>query len=126
MQMRSPVVLAFLLSLQLAAVSPTAAQIGHYRGFGDAGGFVNILPPGQDGVLNGPETVQAQAGTYPPHVKDQLAYGSPAKHFVRFLGSNSERLSFSGGHGGHRVLAWKRTPTSSAPAIGAGWRRDSP
>ncbi len=50
---------------------------GHYQEFGDATGFLNILPPGQDGVLNGVEAVQAQAGTYPPHVKDQLdMYGN--------------------------------------------------
>ena len=49
---------------------------GQYQGFGDAGGFLNILPPGQDGSLNGPEAILAQAGTYPPHVRDQLAmYG---------------------------------------------------
>src|SRR3989442_13437067 len=72
-----PRALAALLLLLTAAV-PAAAQSnpGHYQGFGDAGGFMNILPPGQDGVLNGPEAIQAQAGVYPPHFKDQLGmYG---------------------------------------------------
>lgn len=57
-----------------AAVAP--AQTGNYRAFGDAGGFLNIVPPGQDGVLNGIEAIQVQAGTWPPHVIDQLSmYG---------------------------------------------------
>ncbi|TMA39105.1 MAG: penicillin acylase family protein, partial [Deltaproteobacteria bacterium] len=67
------------LLLLLAAALPAAAQSnpGHYQGFGDARGFLNIVPPGQDGVLNGPEAIQAQGGTYPPHVKDQLdMYGN--------------------------------------------------
>ncbi len=59
------------------AVPRLAAAQGHYRDFGDAGGFLNILPPGQDGVLNGAEAIQAQAGTYPPYVRDQLdMYGA--------------------------------------------------
>src|SRR5437868_1779326 len=58
------------------SVAPGATSVGHYHDFGDAGGFMNILPPGQDGVLNGPEAIQAQAGVYPPHFKDQLGmYG---------------------------------------------------
>ena len=49
---------------------------GHYQDFGDAGGFRNILPPGADGSLNGAEAIQAQLGTYPPYVTDQLTmYG---------------------------------------------------
>ncbi len=65
------VTLVLLAALALAAPTPASAQ-GNYRGFGDAGGFINILPPGQDGVLNGPETIQAIGGTYPPYVRDQL------------------------------------------------------
>jgi hypothetical protein len=38
---------------------------GHYQDFGDPGGFLNIVPPGADGVLNAPEAVQAQAGMFP-------------------------------------------------------------
>ena len=44
---------------------------GHYRDFGDRGGFRNILPPGQDGSLNTVEAVGAQLGLYPAHVRDQ-------------------------------------------------------
>src|SRR3989454_6912161 len=61
------------LVLLLALAPPVRAQTdGHYQDFGDARGFLNIVPPGQDGVLNGPEAIAAQGGTYPPHVKDQL------------------------------------------------------
>jgi acyl-homoserine lactone acylase PvdQ len=67
------------LGLILAMAPSTSASLtvdGHYQGFGDSAGFLNILPPGQDGVLNGLEALQAQAGQYPPHVKDQLSmYG---------------------------------------------------
>ena len=62
----------------VAAAAGAGAQTspGHYQEFGDATGFLNIVGPGQDGVLNGPEAIEAQAGTYPPHVKDQLSmYG---------------------------------------------------
>src|SRR5258705_13311820 len=67
--------LAFLvLCGALVAARPAPAQTnqGHYREFGDAVGFLNIVPPGADGVLNGAEAIAAQGGTYPPHVKDQL------------------------------------------------------
>ena len=63
------------LGVVLAMAPSTHASLavdGHYQGFGDSAGFLNILPPGQDGVLNGLEAIQAQAGQYPPHVKDQL------------------------------------------------------
>ncbi|HJQ84215.1 MAG TPA: penicillin acylase family protein [Candidatus Binatia bacterium] len=69
---------AALVAALLVAAAPAARaqSSGHYRDFGDPGGFLNIVPPGQDGVLNGPEAIQAQAGTYPPHVIDQLSmYG---------------------------------------------------
>ena len=65
-----------MLALRLATAA-LAAGPGHLHEFGDPGGFLNIVPPGQDGVLNGPEAIQAQAGTYPPHVMDQLGmYGN--------------------------------------------------
>ncbi|HYB98371.1 MAG TPA: penicillin acylase family protein [Candidatus Limnocylindrales bacterium] len=70
---------AIALAAVLAPILVTSAvaQVsGSYRGFGDAGGFLNILPPGQDGVLNGPEAIAAQGGSLPPHVLDQLSmYG---------------------------------------------------
>jgi len=61
--------LAFLLAAGLAAAQPGP---GRYQAFGDARGFLNIVPPGSDGVLNGPEAVAAQGGTFPPHFMDQL------------------------------------------------------
>lgn len=63
------VVLAFSW---VVAEASAQTNVGRYRDFGDAGGFLNILPPGADGVLNSAEIVQAQLGTYPPHVLDQL------------------------------------------------------
>lgn len=64
---------ALLVGLPAVAQAPDT----HYRDFGDPGGFWNILPPGQDGLLNGPEALQAAAGgPTPPHFDDQLAmYG---------------------------------------------------
>jgi acyl-homoserine lactone acylase PvdQ len=65
--------LATIATLVLLIAAPARAQSqGHYQDFGDAGGFLNIVPPGQDGVLNSTEAVEAQGGTYPPHFKDQL------------------------------------------------------
>jgi len=64
---------AAAFALLAAVLMPTlAAAQGNYRGFGDAGGFLNILPPGQDGSLNGAEAIAAQGGTYPPYTRDQL------------------------------------------------------
>ena len=65
-----------VVSICVASVAFAAAGQslpGRYQEFGDARGFLNILPPGSDGSLNGPETVLAQAGTYPSYVVDQLA-----------------------------------------------------
>jgi len=65
-----------LVLLLLARVGAAQTGAGHYQDFNDARGFLNIVPPGQDGVLNSTEAVQAQGGTYPPHVIDQLGmYG---------------------------------------------------
>ena len=52
------------LLLLLAAALPAAAQSnpGHYQGFGDARGFLNIVPPGQDGVLTAPRPSRRRAG----------------------------------------------------------------
>ncbi len=77
MRMR-PLVLPTVSLVALVLAVPTLARgQGHYREFGDAGGFLNILPPGQDGSLNAVEAAQVQGGTYPPYVRDQLdMYGS--------------------------------------------------
>jgi acyl-homoserine lactone acylase PvdQ len=82
MPMRSMLLATLLLAW---TVRPGAAQptVGHYQEFGDVRGFVNVVGPGQDGSLNATETVQAQGGTYPPYVRDQLdmyaglVYASP-------------------------------------------------
>lgn len=54
------------------------------RDFGDPGGFMNILPPGQDGVVNGAEMLRYQlTKKYPKHYSDQtdmynsLVYAAP-------------------------------------------------
>lgn len=55
---------------------------GQYQGFGDAGGFLNILPPGQDGVQSAGD-VFLGAAAYQPHAFDQfgmyadLVYNAP-------------------------------------------------
>jgi acyl-homoserine lactone acylase PvdQ len=60
-----------------APVSPPPASAqeavdGRYQDFGDPGGFLNIVPPGQKGTVNGPEALRFQAdGTYPEHFNDQ-------------------------------------------------------
>jgi acyl-homoserine lactone acylase PvdQ len=73
MRLRSCAVAVALVVL----IPALAAAQGRYREFGDAGGFINILPPGQDGSLNGAEAIEAQGGTYPPYVRDQLdMYGN--------------------------------------------------
>ncbi|HEV7730654.1 MAG TPA: penicillin acylase family protein [Candidatus Binatia bacterium] len=67
-----------IVLILLALATTTAAQptVGRYQEFGDATGFLNILPPGAKGSLNAVEAVQAAAGTYPVHVIDQLGmYG---------------------------------------------------
>jgi len=64
---------AAILTLLLAAATVSAQSQGHYQEFGDARGFLNVVPPGSDGVLNATEAVQAQGGTFPPHFMDQLS-----------------------------------------------------
>ena len=65
---------------RVRAASPSAApRSGPLPGFGDAGGFLNILPPGQKGTLTTAELAQVQPrrprranpSRYPPHVADQ-------------------------------------------------------
>ncbi len=40
---------------------------------GDAGGFFNVVPPGQDGVLSLTEILAAEGGSPPAHFADQLS-----------------------------------------------------
>ena len=44
---------------------------GRYQQDGDVGGFLNIMPPGADGGVNGLEAVAAQGGVLPAHFNDQ-------------------------------------------------------
>jgi acyl-homoserine lactone acylase PvdQ len=62
-----------LLVAALAAPAATAqeASDGRYRDFGDPGGFLNIVPPGQDGSLNAAEAAAARRGTLPAYFNDQ-------------------------------------------------------
>ncbi len=56
-----------------SATAPEGIGPGRYQGDGDAGGVLNILPPGQDGGLNALELAQAFAGgPTPAHFEDQL------------------------------------------------------
>ncbi len=73
-----------ILSLALLATrAPAQPSVCHYQEFGDVAGFANVVGPGQDGSLNAAEAAQAQGGTYPPYVRDQLdmyanlVYASP-------------------------------------------------
>src|SRR5947209_15846892 len=56
----------------LVAAAPAAADVAPY-GNQDAGGFRNVLPPGENGLDNALQLAQFQAnGTTPPHATDQL------------------------------------------------------
>jgi acyl-homoserine lactone acylase PvdQ len=89
--LRRPMAALAGTAFSLLASSSAFAQTGNYQGFGDSRGYLNIVPPGQDGVLNALETIQAQAGTWPPHVIDQLSmygdlvYNSPGLTEDRIL-----------------------------------------
>ena len=54
-----------------ARAQEEAPPVAQYQGAGDAGGFWNVVPPGQDGSLNASEALAAQGGTLPPYVADQ-------------------------------------------------------
>ncbi len=60
-----------------STVSGVAGVVGRYRGFADDGGFLNILPPGQNSGVTGTMLKQIAAalkdeGDFPPHYVDQL------------------------------------------------------
>jgi acyl-homoserine lactone acylase PvdQ len=60
----------------VCAAAPAAAGAevpAQPYGTNDAGGFRNVLPPGENGLDNGAQLAEFQLnGTYPPHFKDQL------------------------------------------------------
>lgn len=76
----------FLVAVLLALLPPAAASSGgvdgHYQGFGDAGGFLNILPPGQQGTLNVVEALGATLGSPPPDSVNQEAMYANLVHAV--------------------------------------------
>jgi acyl-homoserine lactone acylase PvdQ len=63
--------LTLLAAAAVAMGAPQAYQANDYKG------FLNILPPGENGFDNATQLAQFRAnGTYPPHANDQLAmYG---------------------------------------------------
>jgi len=80
---RPRAVLAFLLFVLLAVVPGVQAAVQPY-GANDAGGFRNVLPPGENGLATFSEIFAFRgAGVLPPHFADQqplyenLVYGSP-------------------------------------------------
>ncbi|MFS8514655.1 MAG: penicillin acylase family protein, partial [Planifilum fulgidum] len=77
------VALVLVVTLHAPSVSG-ASPDPRYRDFGDPGGFMNILPPGQDGAVNGAEMLLYQlTKKYPKHYNDQtdmynsLVYAAP-------------------------------------------------
>jgi acyl-homoserine lactone acylase PvdQ len=75
--------LALTVFATLALAIPAAAQVQPYA-TNDAGGFRNVLPPGETGTENAPQFALFQtAGTMPPHFTDQqplydgLLFASP-------------------------------------------------
>jgi acyl-homoserine lactone acylase PvdQ len=70
----APVVLCALALMATPAVAaPLLPQGVQPYGTNDAGGFLNVLPPGENGLDNAAQLAGFQAsGTYPPHANDQL------------------------------------------------------
>jgi acyl-homoserine lactone acylase PvdQ len=82
---RCLVLAAVVLCILAGRAGPASAfppGTGRYQQFGDAAGFLNVLPPGQDGVMSLQEFNQG-AGAYLPHMRDQqpmyadLVYNTP-------------------------------------------------
>ena len=66
------VVAVAVLSLAAPGAALAEAPVQPY-GTNDAGGFRNVLPPGENGLDNAAQLAEFQLnGTYPPHFKDQL------------------------------------------------------
>ena len=66
-------VVALVAGILVLGPARATHETGRYQGFGDAGGFLNVLPPGQQGVLNAVESLRAATGTLPRHAVDQRA-----------------------------------------------------
>ncbi|MEA2411398.1 MAG: hypothetical protein QOC77_1959, partial [Thermoleophilaceae bacterium] len=73
-----------LLTLLIAASTATGAPEPYRQG--DFKGFVNILPPGENGFDNAAQLAAFEAGgTYPPHANDQLAMYGDLVHVAPHL-----------------------------------------
>ena len=75
---------AVLACAVIASAAAADAPVQTY-GTNDAGGFRNVLPPGENGLVNAAQLAQFEAtGAKPPHFNDQqplyenLLYASPA------------------------------------------------
>ena len=103
------IALATVLAAGLAAPTATIAQTnpdGRYREFGDAGGFLNVMPPGQDGTLNAAQVEQVAAANaaddysaFPPYFADQQAMSMNPPHFAGSFARLDERRASSRGKG---------------------------
>src|SRR4051812_21263995 len=74
-RMRSLIGLACALALAVLPATAAAAPTPQPYRQNDAGGFRNILPPGQNGFVSGPQLLQFEGdpSARPPHNDDQLA-----------------------------------------------------
>lgn len=84
--------------------------------------YLDILPPGQDGSLNGVETVAAQAGTYPPHVTDQLAMYHDLAKFTPGLAEEDLGIHYKDATHG---IGSREVEREYSPIEGATVRRDA-
>lgn len=82
--MRAVMTISVALAFGLLATPAVAQPSVQPYGTNDAGGFLNVLPPGENGLVNPAELAQNQAtGATPPHFNDQqhlytdLVYASP-------------------------------------------------
>jgi acyl-homoserine lactone acylase PvdQ len=68
-------VLGAVVAAAAGLLTPARAvvDVGRFRQFGDQGGFLNVLPPGQQAVRNVVDTLGGALGTTAPHTVDQRA-----------------------------------------------------
>jgi hypothetical protein len=68
--------LAVVAALVALGAAPAGAQVQPYQA-NDGRGFRNILPPGQNGLINAPQLATfVAAGAQPPNSDNQLRMGS--------------------------------------------------
>jgi hypothetical protein len=124
--MRRILIVLLVPALLAALVGPAAAQVSDtdYQGFGDAEGFTNVMPPGQNGRLNVAEAAALQRGQFPANFNNQtglyesLVYegGLPVDgdERSRFLGVTDGDLQrfFKDGSFGAQQAARRYSPTA--------------